>query len=99
MVENTLDRLRESSRIHITLPGLAGVGLPLPGSVFGKLAEHCLADLTNGGRGIGNALESALINPLSRVLFERSLPEGTRANITGIEWNGVTPTIRLEVLP
>jgi len=35
-----------------------------------KLAEWCTEDLSNGGRGIGNRLESTLINPLARALFE-----------------------------
>jgi hypothetical protein len=36
------------------------------------LSERCLSDLTNGGRGIGNRLESVLINPIARALFDRS---------------------------
>jgi ATP-dependent Clp protease ATP-binding subunit ClpB len=35
------------------------------------LSERCLSDLTNGGRGIGNRLESVLINPIARALFDR----------------------------
>lgn len=34
------------------------------------LAELCLADLSNGGRGVRNQLEAHLINPLARALFE-----------------------------
>lgn len=35
-----------------------------------KLESVCLEDLSNGGRGIGNKLETALINPLARKLFD-----------------------------
>ena len=35
------------------------------------LGSLCLADLSNGGRGIRNKIEAHLINPLSRALFER----------------------------
>jgi len=30
---------------------------------------RCIDDLSNGGRGIGNQLESLFINPLARALF------------------------------
>ena len=35
------------------------------------LENECCADLAHGGRGIGNRLETTLINPLARALFER----------------------------
>jgi ATP-dependent Clp protease ATP-binding subunit ClpB len=35
-----------------------------------RIIELCIQDLSNGGRGIGNALESVLVNPLARALFE-----------------------------
>lgn len=34
------------------------------------LRKSCLSDLTNGGRGIENKLETALVNPLARALFD-----------------------------
>lgn len=34
------------------------------------LLDWCTGDLANGGRGIGNCMESTLINPLARALFE-----------------------------
>ncbi len=33
---------------------------------YAQLHDAALADLSNGGRGIGNQVESLLINPLSR---------------------------------
>jgi ATP-dependent Clp protease ATP-binding subunit ClpB len=42
-----------------------------------RIFEWCTRDLSNGGRGIGNALESVLVNPLARALFEHDL-EGRR---------------------
>jgi ATP-dependent Clp protease ATP-binding subunit ClpA len=41
-----------------------------------NLAEICCSDLNMGGRGIGNKLENAFINPLSRSLFEHKAKEG-----------------------
>jgi ATP-dependent Clp protease ATP-binding subunit ClpA len=40
-----------------------------------QLQELCTADLSNGGRGIGNRLETVFINPLARALFLQA-PEG-----------------------
>ena len=40
------------------------------------LVEECLGDLTHGGRGIGNMLETVLINPLARALFDFDLTAG-----------------------
>ncbi len=48
--------------------------------VVDALRERCTADLSNGGRGIGNALESAFVNPLSRAMF--ALPLAGRDHVT-----------------
>ncbi|WP_246787933.1 AAA family ATPase [Bradyrhizobium sp. CCBAU 53421] len=42
------------------------------------LRSLCLADLSNGGRGIRNQVEAHLINPLSRALFDRG-PQDSRS--------------------
>jgi len=40
-----------------------------------QLQRICIENLENGGRGIGNKLEQAFVNPLARVLFEK-MPSG-----------------------
>ncbi|GAB3430843.1 AAA family ATPase [Actinophytocola sediminis] len=60
-----------------------------------QLCGWCTADLSNGGRGIGTALESLLINPLSRELFDRDLTNGATVRIATIERLG--PDIRLDL--
>jgi len=40
------------------------------------LREQCLRDLSNGGRGIRNQLEVALVNPLARQLFDQDAQPG-----------------------
>jgi len=47
------------------------------------LMAHCLADLSNGGRGIRNTLEAAFVNPLARLVFERNLMQGGRVSVSG----------------
>lgn len=46
-----------------------------------KLFELCTFDLTNGGRGIGNRLETCFINPLARSLFDLNAPAGSRISV------------------
>lgn len=57
-----------------------------------KLAELCLSDLSNGGRGIRNQVEVHLVNPLARALFDA---KGSHFAIVGVETGTVT-TLRLQ---
>jgi hypothetical protein len=45
------------------------------------LRSLCLADLSNGGRGIRNQVEAHLVNPLSRALFDAGAKPGGRYEI------------------
>ncbi|PHM54410.1 AAA family ATPase [Xenorhabdus sp. KK7.4] len=47
-----------------------GLFITIADTVITILKSHCLADLSNGGRGIRNQLEIHLINPLSRAVFD-----------------------------
>ena len=54
------------------------------------LVDHCLSDLTHGGRGIGNRLESVLINPLARALFDFDFSAGQTITVQElVEEDGV----------
>jgi hypothetical protein len=55
-----------------------------------RLRTMCLADLSNGGRGIRNKVETNLVNPLARVLFDADAKVGDRFEIRGIEEGIVT---------
>lgn len=46
-----------------------------------KLANLCLSDLSNGGRGIRNKLETLLINPLARAAFDAGIVAGGRIRV------------------
>jgi hypothetical protein len=41
-----------------------------------QLRTLCLADLSNGGRGIRNKVETHLVNPLARALFDKDAQAG-----------------------
>jgi ATP-dependent Clp protease ATP-binding subunit ClpA len=47
-----------------------------------SLRSLCLADLSNGGRGIRNQVEANLLNPLARVLFDADAMPGSAFVIT-----------------
>ena len=49
------------------------------------LLDQSLGNLSNGGRGIGNIVESMLINPLSRYLFDEQITSDARIEIRNIE--------------
>ena len=60
------------------------------------LRDLCLADLSNGGRGIRNKIEAHLVNPLARALFDSPPPDGEAVTIDAIEVDGSgTTSVRL----
>jgi hypothetical protein len=60
-----------------------GTRLVLAPETRAALAEIALADLSNGGRGIGSAVEQALVNPLARHLIAATGPSET-LRVTGV---------------
>lgn len=52
---------------------------------FSKLIEKALNNLGNGGRGIGNIVESLLINPLARYLFDEGISENVKIVLNDID--------------
>jgi ATP-dependent Clp protease ATP-binding subunit ClpA len=80
MLRALLNRVRETQGLTVKIA---------PGAEE-ALRQICLADLSNGGRGIRNQLEAHFVNPLARVLFEAALAAGAVLEITGVERAAVT---------
>ncbi len=59
------------------------VRLEIAEQVRERLYNLCTEDLSNGGRGIGNRLESVFINPLARAIFDTP-PRGTVLQVTNL---------------
>ncbi|OQR29849.1 ATPase [Pseudomonas sp. T] len=78
MVDGTLADLREQQLTLEIAPTARQV-----------LHDLCLADLSNGGRGIRNQLEARLLNPLSRALFDQDAQPGERFLITELHTSGL----------
>ena len=49
------------------------IELQISEKATGQLLEAAIANLANGGRGIGNIVESMLIDPLSRYMFDNKI--------------------------
>ncbi|WP_448145757.1 AAA family ATPase [Labrys miyagiensis] len=80
----------------------AGQAIQLSLTPFARetLATRCLSDLSNGGRGIRNKVETHLINPLARALFDMDAGPGIRLSIEEILGEpGEGTSLRLSEVP
>jgi hypothetical protein len=75
MLANVIARVREEHKLELVVPE----------AVRARLLELCSRDLANGGRGIGNQLESVFINPLGRALFRFPLEGRSSLTVTGVD--------------
>ncbi len=83
-VKKVTGNLREQKNIRIRIEDFA----------YESLKEAATFDLSNGGRGIGNQVESLLINPLSRWLFDNEITENADIVIEGFETTANPPALR-----
>jgi ATP-dependent Clp protease ATP-binding subunit ClpA len=74
--------------------GSLGYDVILSNAARATLRSLCLADLSNGGRGIRNQVEAHLINPLSRALFDSGAETGRQYEIREI-LTGASTTVTL----
>lgn len=73
-VEKIVSRLRSEKNIDVELTDKAK----------DVLKQHAIGNLENGGRGIGNIVESLLINPLSRFMFDNEIFQNRKIRIDNI---------------
>ena len=82
-VNKIIRRMEEQKSIRVTVPEEA----------YDQLRQAALADLSNGGRGVGNQVESLLINPLARWLFDHGVLENARVTIDRFDTAANPPCI------
>jgi ATP-dependent Clp protease ATP-binding subunit ClpA len=80
MVQSLLKDLRNAQNVEVSMGEAATEAL----------RRHCLLNLSNGGRGIRNQIETHLMNPLARALFDADAVPGDQFVITAIEPGYVT---------
>ena len=73
------------SKIIKNLATEKGIELVISETAMNKLIEKALNNLGNGGRGIGNIVESLLINPLARYLFDEGISENVKIVLNDID--------------
>ena len=74
MLRNVVNRVRDEHKVELTLAP----------DVRDRLRELCTKDLSNGGRGVGNQLESLFVNPLARAMFRFPLAGRTALTVAGL---------------
>lgn len=82
-VERIVNNLLTEKRISLTISDQA----------MEVLTQQALANLSNGGRGIGNVVENLLINPLSRWLFDNSVYDNADVTIININASALPPSL------
>ena len=85
MLANVVRRVQDEHQLVLEVPAAARA----------RLLELCLRDLSNGGRGVGNSLESVFINPLARALFMLDLEGRERVTVQDIEEQDKVWSVRL----
>ena len=83
-VNKIIANLREQKDIRIRIEDYA----------YESLRQAATFDLSNGGRGIGNQVESLLINPLSRWLFDNEITGNSSIVIEAFETASNPPAVR-----
>jgi AAA domain (Cdc48 subfamily)/C-terminal, D2-small domain, of ClpB protein len=86
MLSNIVGRIAKTQKIQLVISV----------AVRDELLKRVRSDLSNGGRGIGNALESSLVNPLGRVLWDFDVAEGMALRLTALTDEGGVPHLEAE---
>ena len=69
------------------LAAIHKANLEVADDVREALIEHAAEKIEDGGRGINNVVEAALVNPLARRLFRTPVPAGGTIWLTGVEFD------------
>lgn len=83
VAEEILDAQVEKIFKNLTME--KNISVSLAAAAKNTLLEKAIANLDNGGRGIGNIVESLLINPLSRFLFDNEIFADSVIEINNID--------------
>ena len=73
------------NKIIRTLKAEKKIDLVIEAAARDALSSSALGNLNNGGRGIGNIVESYLINPLSRFLFDQRVFDNAEVYIDSVD--------------
>lgn len=85
--ENAADEILQSqiNKMISRLKMEKNIGVTISEEAMDTLRQGARGNLENGGRGVGNIVESFLINPLSRYMFDHELFSDCDIEITAID--------------
>lgn len=86
-------------KIKKTLLAEKQITLELDDTIRNYLLNAAMSNLSNGGRGIGNIVESDLINPLARFLFDNRAFSDAVVKISDIDATTAPVSLIGEVIP
>ena len=69
------------------------IDLIIEEKAYNQLLNAAISNLSNGGRGIGNIVESMLIDPLSRYMFDNKIFEDSSICVKEVGTDGVLTTL------
>ncbi len=75
------------------IAAMQGIKVSLTVEAQYQLSARCISDLSNGGRGIRNKVETHLVNPLARALFDSGASRGDCFSITRLSSEAAGPTV------
>ena len=84
-------------RIQNNLLRTNGIHLSVSESAIDTLKTLSFGNLENGGRGIGNIVETVFINPLSRYIFDNRVDAGDLLTVCSIENQSGVVTLECKV--
>ncbi len=76
-----------------------GIRVDITEEAYAELSAAALADLSNGGRGVGNQVEALLINPLSRWLFDHGVTGNAQITLTHFNVTAKPPCVQCQEVP
>lgn len=84
------------TKIVKNLAAEKGIELVITEKAKSVLVTKALGNLGNGGRGIGNIIESLLINPLARYMFDEEIKSNVRITLNDIDAENMPYAISCE---
>lgn len=93
ILDGQIDKIRK------TLWADKHIKLSLSDDVHSYLLRTASDNLSNGGRGIGNIVESNLINPLARLLFDNKTFENAEVKIISVDTMSAPVSLISEITP
>lgn len=97
--ENVADEILRSqvNKIISSLKMDKNITLSISDEAYATLKQKAIDNLDNGGRGIGNIVESLLINPLSRYMFDNEIFSDREISILNINAQNMPYSMACEV--